>query len=73
MRSCRATISSAAGKAVRITKLAMMLWELREARTRLKEQGVARMDEDLIFQAYRKLRTLEDTAKLRGKRAARLR
>jgi putative transposase len=41
---------------------AMTLWELREARTKLREQGVAKMDEDLIFQAYRKLRTLEEEA-----------
>jgi len=44
---------------------AMTLWELREARARLREQGVAKMakmDEDLIFQAYRKLRTLEEEA-----------
>jgi putative transposase len=41
---------------------ALTLWELREARARLREQGVAKMDEDLIFQAYRKLRTLEEEA-----------
>ena len=44
------------------SRSALTLWELREARARLREQGVAKMDEDLIFQAYRKLRTLEEEA-----------
>jgi len=40
----------------------LSLWELRETRRGLKQQGMARMDEDLIFQAYRKLRAMEEEA-----------
>lgn len=50
---------------------AMTLWELREVRARLKEQGIARMDEDLIFQAYRKLRAMEEEAGAATRKARR--
>jgi putative transposase len=51
---------------------ALTLWELREARTRLKQQGVAHMDEDLIFQVYRKLRVIEEEASTATRKAHRL-
>jgi hypothetical protein len=50
---------------------ALTLWELREARTRLKQQGVTNMDEDLIFQAYRKLRAIEEEASTATRKAHR--
>ena len=50
---------------------ALNLWELREIRRRLKEQGVAKMDEDLIFQAYRRLRAMEEQAGAATRKARR--
>jgi putative transposase len=40
----------------------LSVWELRETRARLRQQGVSKMDEDLIFQAYRKLQAIEAEA-----------
>jgi hypothetical protein len=37
----------------------------------LKEQGIAKMDEELIFQAYRKLHALEQQADVATRKARR--
>ncbi len=36
------------------------LWELREARRKLKEQGIKDVNEDLIFDAYERMRQIAD-------------
>jgi len=41
---------------------AMSVWELREIRRRLREQGRDSANEDVIFRAYEQMRTIEDTA-----------
>ena len=51
---------------------ALTLWELREARARLKQQGVTNTDEDLIFRAYRKLRAIEEEASTATRKAHRM-
>ena len=38
------------------------VWELREARRRLKRRGQKAVNEDLIFDAYNRLRALEEEA-----------
>lgn len=38
------------------------LWELREARRKLKEQGIKDINEELIFDAYEKMRQIADDA-----------
>jgi putative transposase len=47
------------------------VWELREARRRLKEEGQKAVNEDLIFDAYNRLRTLEAEAVQETKKARR--
>jgi putative transposase len=51
------------------------LWELRAVRRRLKVQGVKddKIDEDLIFKTYEKMRQIEDSAKQETKAARRAR
>jgi putative transposase len=41
---------------------AMSVWELREVRRRLREQGRESVDEDGIFRAYGEMRHIEETA-----------
>ena len=41
---------------------AISVWEWREVRRRLKEQGRNSTDEDVIFRAYEQMRTIEETA-----------
>jgi len=47
------------------------VWELREARRRLKAEGYQAVNEDLIFDAYNRLRALEDEAIRDTKKARR--
>ena len=47
------------------------VWELREVRRRLKEEGRKAINEDLIFDAYNRLRALEGEALSATKRARR--
>src|SRR5207249_707798 len=47
------------------------VWELREVRRRLKEEGRKAINEDLIFDAYNRLRALEGEALSETKRARR--
>ena len=42
---------------------AINLWELKEIRRRLKAEGRAKADERLIFQAYDRMRAIEDSAR----------
>jgi putative transposase len=41
---------------------AISVWELREVRRRLRQEGRDSTDEDVIFRAYEQMRTIEDTA-----------
>lgn len=50
---------------------ALNLWELKQIRRRLKEEGRCSVDEDLIFQAYDRMRTIEDSARRTTKVALR--
>ena len=50
----------------------MSIWELREVRRHLKEEGRKSVNEDLIFDAYNRLRNLEDEARQETKKARRL-
>jgi putative transposase len=45
-----------------MTHPAMSVWELREVRRKLKEEGHKAVNEDLIFRAYNRLRALQDEA-----------
>jgi putative transposase len=47
------------------------LWELREVRRQLKQEGREHVDEDVIFAAYEKMRLLEETAVRETKKARR--
>jgi putative transposase len=47
------------------------VWELREARRRLKEEGQKAVNEDLLFDAYNRLRVLEAEAIHATKKARR--
>jgi putative transposase len=47
------------------------VWELREVRRRLKEEGRKAINEDLIFDAYNRLRALEGAARSETQRARR--
>ena len=47
------------------------VWELREARRKLKEEGLKAVNEDLIFKAYNRLRALEDEANQETRKARR--
>lgn len=49
----------------------MSVWELREVRRRLKEEGQKAVNEDLIFDAYHRLRALEAEAVQETKKARR--
>jgi putative transposase len=49
----------------------LSVWELREARRRLKAEGHKAVNEDLIFDAYSRLRALEDEAIRATKKARR--
>ena len=40
----------------------LTLWELREVRRRLTEGGERQINEDLIFQAYKRMQTIEQDA-----------
>jgi putative transposase len=48
---------------------AISVWELREASRRLKAEGLAQISEDLIIEAYDRMRALEETAVREPKRA----
>jgi putative transposase len=50
---------------------AMSVWELREVRRKLKEEGYKAVNEDLIFRAYNRLRALQDEAIKETKKARR--
>lgn len=52
---------------------AISLWELREARKKLEAEGRANIDEQLIFEAYEKLRAQEQEAVKETKRVRRQR
>lgn len=45
------------------------LWELREIKNRLKEEGIKNINEDLIFSAYEKMREIEQQAVTKTKKA----
>ena len=47
------------------------MWELREARRKLKEDGLQAVNEELIFSAYNRLRALEDEATQATRKARR--
>jgi putative transposase len=49
----------------------MSVWELREVRRKLKEEGHKSVNEDLIFDAYNRLRALEAEAVRETKKARR--
>jgi putative transposase len=49
----------------------MSVWELREVRRRLKEEGQKAINEALIFDAYNRLRALEAEAVVETKKARR--
>ena len=49
----------------------MSVWELREARRTLKAEGQKAVNADLIFDAYTRLRMLEDAARQETKQARR--
>ncbi len=49
------------------------VWELREAMRRAKEEGQSRIDEARIFEAYGRMRELEETSKADTKAAKRAR
>lgn len=49
----------------------MSVWELREVRRRLKEEGQKAIDEERIFDAYKRLRALEADAVVATKKARR--
>jgi putative transposase len=49
----------------------LTLWELREVRRRLTESGERQIDEDLIFQAYRRMQTIQQDAVNATRRARR--
>ena len=53
------------------THPAISVWELREARRRLKEEGQKAVNETLIFDAYNRLRALEAEAVVETKKARR--
>jgi putative transposase len=50
----------------------MSVWELREARRRLQEEGQKAINEDLLFDAYNRLRALEAAAVTETTKARRL-
>ncbi len=54
-----------------MTHPAMSIWELREARRKLKEEGHKAVNEELIFSAYNRLGALEDEAIKETKKARR--
>jgi putative transposase len=54
-----------------MTHPAMSVWELREVRRQLKEEGHKAVNEDLIFRAYNRLRALQDEAVKETKKARR--
>lgn len=49
----------------------LSVWELREARRKLKEEGKRAVDEDVIFEAYARMRALEEAAGRRTRAARR--
>jgi putative transposase len=51
---------------------AMTLWEHKEILNRLNKSGVAQIDEDTIFNAYEKLRELEEQAVTKTKKTNRI-
>ncbi|ABA87387.1 integrase core domain protein [Syntrophotalea carbinolica DSM 2380] len=52
---------------------AISIWEFREARRRLKEEGTKDINEDLIFDAYERMRALEEQAVKETKKTRRMR
>ena len=50
---------------------AISVWELREAKRRLEDEGARAVDERVIFVAYERMREIEDLAKDRTKAARR--
>lgn len=50
----------------------MSLWELREVRKKLKEEGAAQVDETAIFEALDRMRMRVAEAKLKSKKARRI-
>jgi putative transposase len=50
---------------------AISVWELREVRKRLKDEGHEQVNEHLIFEAYEKLRNQEETSHKNTKKAKR--
>jgi putative transposase len=54
------------------THPSISLWELRQVRRRLKAEGQHAVNEELIFDAYNRLRALEDEALRDTKKARRV-
>jgi putative transposase len=52
---------------------AISIWELREARKRLEEEGRSEINEDLIFESYARMRAKEEQAVRETKRVRRAR
>jgi putative transposase len=52
---------------------AISIWEMREARKRLEEEGRKKINEDLIFESYARMRAQEEQAKRETKRVRRAR
>ena len=50
----------------------MTLWEYKEVINRLEKSGTKHIDEDLIFQAYEKLRIIEEQATTETKKRSRV-
>lgn len=54
------------------SKPSISIWEFRAARERLIQDGLATVDEDAIFSAYRRMKEIEQTSKALTKKAKRL-
>lgn len=53
------------------TRPPITLWELKEAQKRLKEEGTKDIDEEVIFRAYERMRTIEEESVTKTKRMRR--
>jgi putative transposase len=52
-----------------LSKPPITLWEFKAVKKKLKEDGIKHIDEDKIFEAYEKMRVIEEEATSKAKRA----
>lgn len=54
-----------------VSRPPMSIWEFREARKRVKTDGLKEINEDIIFESYNRMRELEEEAQKKTKKARR--